>query len=116
MFDPEPREVNALTPVIKDVNITGIIGRNVQGAGIYMYGLPELPIKNVTISNVNFDITGSEKGFSAVMAYDRELSYGEGIFLENTENINMNNINISCVAEKLTLKNSKDIFLKICMI
>ena len=74
-----------------------------------MYGIPEMPIRNVTISNVDMDITGSEKGIYAVMAFDREASYGEGVFLENTENISMNNISIRCSGEKITLRNSKNI-------
>ena len=109
LFDPEPREINELTPVIKDVNITGIMGRNVQGIGIYMYGLPEMPIENVTISNVNFDIIGPQKEFYAVMAFSREPSWGDGVFMENAEK--MNHLNINCVSEKITLKNCENIFL-----
>lgn len=61
-----------------------------------MYGLPELPVQNVVISEVHLNVTGVEKGVYAVAAPERELSYGDGIFMENTRNIKMNNVNINC--------------------
>lgn len=109
IFDPCHREINELTPVIADINITGIIGQNIQGVGIYMYGLPELPIQNVVISDVHLNVTGVEKGVYAVAAPERELSYGDGIFMENTRNIKMNNVNINCIMEKTIIKNCRNI-------
>ena len=109
LFDPNPREINELTPVITDVNITGVIGRNVQGVGIYIYGLPELPVQNVTMSDVNLDVIGTEEGIYPVASYGRELSYGDGMFIKNASNIIMSNVKISSVKEELIITNSDNI-------
>lgn len=111
IFSTTAKEINEFTPVISDVNITGIIGRNIAGVGIYMYGLPELPISNVVISDVHLNVTGCEEGIDAVAAYDREKSCGEGVFLENVSGINMNNIHINCVRENVIVKNCERIML-----
>lgn len=111
LFDPEAREVNDLTPVISDVNISSVIARNVTGVGIYLYGLPEMPVRNVSVNNVQIEVSGSRDGIDAVMAYDREKSYGEGIFLENTRDIQLNGVSITCPGEKLTVKNSENVIL-----
>ena len=109
LFDVNPQPVTDKTPVITDLQITGILGKNISGAGIYMYGLPELPISNVVISNVNLDVVGSEEGVEVIMAPDRAPGYGEGIVLENVKNVDMSNVRIRCTKEELTLKNCKSI-------
>lgn len=76
-----------------------------------MYGLPEMPIQNINISNVNFTVSGSDEGIYAVAAIDIDPSYGEGIFLKNTENIQMANVSITCKAEKTIVKNSRNVIL-----
>ena len=106
LFDKNARPVDENTPTISNVRISGILARGVKGVGIYCYGLPEAPVSDLQISDVQMEIEGSEKGIGAVMAPDRVLSYGEGIFLENAEQIDMHNVQISCPGEKIILKNS----------
>ena len=108
-FDTAPQPVNELTPVISDLGIKGIMAENTLGVGVYMYGLPELPISDITISDVTLNVVGQDGGFPAISAYDRKLSNGEGIFLENTERITLNNVNVRSVGEELTVINSKEI-------
>lgn len=105
VFSAEAKEVNGLTPVLSDVKISNIRARNIKGVGIYMYGLPEMPVKNVTIEDVNLDVVGNEEGLHAVLAPDRKLVKGEGIFLENVENIIMENVSVQCTEEELIVKN-----------
>ena len=105
----ENQEINELTPIITDININGIIARGVKGAGIYMYGIPELPISNIIMNDINIDVPGTEGGTYILCAPRRDISMGEGIFLENTENIFMNNININSKGEKYVIKDCKNI-------
>lgn len=107
----EKQEINELTPIITDININGIIARGVKGAGIYMYGLPELPISNIIMNDINIDVPGTEGGTYILCAPRRDISMGEGIFLENTENIFMNNININSKGEKYVIKDSNNIII-----
>lgn len=107
LFTDEPVPVNETTPAISGININGIIGRNIYGVGIYMYGLPELPIRNVTISNLDFQVRGKEEGIMAILTINRSKSYGEGICVENIHNVKINNISIECSKEKIIYRNCK---------
>lgn len=111
LFSPTPRPVDETTPCISDIRISGIMATNVAAAGIYFYGLPEMPIRNITMSDLQIEVTGYEKGYGTVMALNRKPSYGEGIFLENAEEITMSNVHVACPCEALTLKNVKNITL-----
>ncbi len=111
IFSSEVKEVNELTPVLADVEISNIKAWNIKGVGIYMYGLPEMPVKNVTMKDVDLEVIGNEEGLHAVLAPDRKLVKGEGIFLENVENIIMENVSVRCTEEELTVKNGKQVVL-----
>lgn len=112
LFDTGKQPVTELTPVVSDVRISGIIAKDILGIGIYIYGLPELPIKNVSISDVQMHIKGSEKGVTAVAAPGNPKVYGEGIMIRNAENISMSNISMSdCPSTKLLVENSSNVTL-----
>lgn len=111
IFDPNPKAVNDLTPEISQVTISGISAKNVQGVGIYLYGLPEMSIKDVVMKDIQLDVTGNDEGIHAVLAPDRVLSKGEGIFLENAENVTMEQVDITCPQKKLVVKNCRNISL-----
>ena len=112
LFDEGKQPVDALTPRFSDIRISGILARGVKGVGIYLYGLPEQPIENVTISDVAMEITGCEGGFEPVMAYKRVRCNGEGVVLENVKNITVQGVHLQCRGEALTLKNAENVVLE----
>jgi polygalacturonase len=109
LFDPAPRPINDMTPVVEQINIRGIRARGTLGVGIYMYGLPEMPISDVSISDTELEVVGSADGFPAVTAYERELSRGEGVFLENVQNVRFNDLVLRCVGDETVLRNTKNV-------
>jgi hypothetical protein len=109
LFDKGRRDINPLTPTIKNVNITNIKATGVKGVGIYMLGLPEAPIENVRMENLSFEIEGSERGVGAVAALEREDSKGEGIFLENVKDVVIERVDIKCPLEKYVFKNTSGV-------
>jgi len=111
LFDEGPQPVDELTPRFSDIRISGITARGVTGVGIYLYGLPECPIENLTVSDVSMEIVGCEKGFPPVSAFNRPLCYGEGILIENAKNVAMQNVRIECKEKELTLKNTENVTL-----
>ncbi len=53
-FDADtPREVNEETPVVDGIYFKNITVDTVAGNAIYLYGLPEMPFKNVYLENVS---------------------------------------------------------------
>lgn len=111
LFDEKQQPVDELTPRFSDIRINGITARGVRGVGIYLYGLPESPIENVTISDVSMEIVGCEDGFPAVAAFNRAPCNGEGIMIENAGDVTMHNVNLSCKGKQLTLKNARHVSL-----
>lgn len=111
IFSQEAKPVNELTPVLSDVVISNIRARDIKGVGIYMYGLPEMPVKNVTMKDVDLEVIGNAEGIHAVLAPNRKLVKGEGIFLENVENITLQDVSVQCTEEELTVKNGTGVTL-----
>ena len=109
LFDEGPQPVDELTPRFSDIRISGITARGVTGVGIYLYGLPESPIENITVSDVSVEVVGSKEGFSPVAAFNRKKCYGEGIVIENAKSVAMQNVQLDCKGERLMIKGSKDI-------
>lgn len=95
LFDEKSMPVTHLTPKISNISINGIIAKNVEAAGIYMCGLPECNISDITINNADITVTGCKEGFEAVLAYNRPLSFGDGIVMENVKDVCMNGVKIS---------------------
>lgn len=110
VFSKEKQKADALTPKISGINISEIVAKGVKGVGIYIYGLPEQCPEDINIENIDFDIFG-EEGVEAVMAYDREKSFGDGIFLENAKNVTINNAKIKCCGKELTVISCENITL-----
>ena len=104
LFSDEKMPPTADTPEISGISLSNITGRNIKGVGMYMYGLPEKPISNVRMSNIDFEVTGSNEGINAVSSIGRKKSFGEGIFLENARDIIMTNMHIQCSKKKYELK------------
>lgn len=111
LFSTGKMPVGADTPRISGVSISNIKAKNVQGVGIYMLGLPEAPISDITMENLEISVLECDAGVDAVMAPKREKSFGEGIFIENAENVKINNITITCPGEKIITKNCRNIFI-----
>ena len=63
------------------------------------------------MENIKVSVIGCDAGIDAIMAPKREKSFGEGIFIENAENVKINNITITCTGEKITAKNCSNTFI-----
>ncbi len=111
LFDERPQPVDELTPSFSDIRISGITARGVTGVGIYLYGLPESPIADVSISDVSMEIVGCKGGFPPVAAFNREKCNGEGIFIENAKDVSMQGISLKCTGERISLKNATNVAL-----
>ncbi len=109
IYDRSARPVDEGTPVFDSIFINNVICRNTRGIGIYFLGLPEQKIGSINISNVDIEVTGTEKGIEPVLTPDIPLSHGEGIYMENADGIVLNNVNVKCRKRRLELKNCENI-------
>jgi polygalacturonase len=82
--DPEP--VSERTPIFRNIHFSDITAEANQS--VALIGLPEMPIENITFSNINFT---SKQGFSVIDAKNIELhdvqvntEMGSALKVENT--------------------------------
>ena len=111
IFAEDEKAITSATPSIKNIMISNIIIKNAKGAGIYFFGLPENPIENVKITNIDIRITPSKVGVQSVMAPRLPKSFGEGIFLKNVKGIVINDCSIQGALDELILTNAIDTFI-----
>jgi len=111
LFTYEKRPITDDTPSIHGVIISNVVMKNVRAAGIYMMGLPELPISKVKITNVDMLVTGCEEGEECISVFNIPLSYGDGICLKNVENVIINDLTLSAVKEDFIFDNVSDTYI-----
>jgi polygalacturonase len=96
-YDPNTKEepVSERTPVFRNIHISDLTAVNVKDACLF-YGIPEMPIENLTFSNLNIQ---SEKGFVINTAKDIELhdvlvttKKGPSFIVENVDGLVLDNV------------------------
>ena len=73
------------TPTVKNITLTNINATNIKGAAIFMYGLPENKIKNVTITNCNFNFAKNRTTEPPAMMQTPPPVDATGIYINNAE-------------------------------
>lgn len=111
LFSRLPQPVEPSTPVMRNFIISNIIMKNVKAAGIYLFGLPEMPIDNVKITNADISVAGSEEGAHSVSAYGIDKSYGDGIFLKNVKNTVINDCSVNCKKARYITEHVENTFI-----
>jgi hypothetical protein len=104
--ETEPEPVSERTPRFRNIHISNVTANQTKQAG-YLLGLDEMPIENVTFSNINID---AEKGFEFKNVNNIEFHQ----VTVNTKSFpvlsgeNVTNLEIDCV-KTLDYRNKSDI-------
>lgn len=80
-----PLEITEETPSIKRIFINNVKFKNVDGVGIFAYGLPEQKIEVLSIKNSEFSFTGGKTDIEPAMLDDFEPVDNLGIFIKNVD-------------------------------
>ncbi|WP_316858224.1 glycoside hydrolase family 28 protein [uncultured Cohaesibacter sp.] len=81
--DPYPVDIS--TPSIHDIEISDLYIRNVRVAIGAFYGLPEMPIRSVSIRNIHASFDDSQTGDVPVMALHVPVCHHVGFASENAD-------------------------------
>lgn len=100
-------EVDDRTPMLDSFLFENITAEGACHAGCYFDGLPESPIKSVTLKNVKISFTDEEVAPGlAAMSDGCKLVAKQALYAENVENLVLDNVEFSGYSgEKLILKN-----------
>ena len=105
-WDKEPLPVDEGTPQLRDVSITGVRARGVTGSAGFFYGLPEMPVEDVSIRDVIVEMGDGYVEESAQMANSPDLVKA-GFFLRNANNVELKNVQvIGCQTELMLVDDS----------
>ena len=80
-----PYPVDASTPSIHDIEISDLVIRDVRVAIGAFYGLPEMPIRSVSINNIHASFDDSSEGDVPVMALHVPICHHVGFTSEFAE-------------------------------
>lgn len=96
--DRNPAPVDEGTPAIRDININNITVVNATSCAGVFCGLPERGVENVTMSNCNITMDGTQGPKKAAMMKMLEPMEGAGFFMRYAkgivfENVHLHNVN-----------------------
>lgn len=112
VFSAHKLPVSDNTPVIRNISISNVVMRNIIGAGMYFWGLPEMPIKIINIENLYIETLGSEEGVHSIHANHIDKSFGEGIFIKNVEKLTIRNCSMDTKGENIIAENAIDVVIE----
>ncbi|MBB1078668.1 glycoside hydrolase family 28 protein [Limosilactobacillus sp. STM2_1] len=95
VWDKEPHPVSAITPAIKHVRISQLSVMHIRSCAGLIYGLPEMPIEDVSISNSSFYFDSGCVPAEPAMFADAPKLTQKGFFIENTKDCELTNITMS---------------------
>ena len=113
VWDKAPYPVNDTTPKIKHVRIQNINALNIRSCAAIIYGLPEMPIEDVHISDSSFYLDKTSSPTTPAMFADAPKLAQKGFFMENTRNCELRDLLIVGTNDKPIFHNRSNKFLKV---
>jgi len=114
LFSTKPLPINDITPQIKNMSISNITARDVKGVAAFIYGIPERPIENLRLINIEIELDDSSKvnPLDSAMSKGIEAMKGRAIWGRFLKNCRFSEISIiSKNKHKLSIENSRDIYI-----
>ena len=93
--DKLPRPVTDGTPCFRRIHLSQITARQVKYAAGFLYGLAEMPVEDIAISDVSISMApGAEAGYPD-MADDLEPMGQAGFFIRNAVRLRLHNVEVT---------------------
>lgn len=92
--DKFAHETDVSTPVIRNIQIQNCMVNDATAAAAFFYGLPEMPVENVTISDCSISMQEGAKGGYPAMMEDLPIIAQEGIYMRNAVGVTFRNIRV----------------------
>jgi polygalacturonase len=113
--DKRPHPVDSSTPRFRRIHLSHISAREVKLAAGFIYGLAEMAVEEITLSDIAISMADEAKPGYAEMADGLELMQRGGLFVCNTRGIQLDQVVISNqVGPAFRLIDSGDVELSRC--
>ena len=94
VWDKNPYPVDAGTPCLRDVSITGVRARKCSACAAFFYGLSEMPVEGVSMNDVVVEMDpDGPSGLPAMMEGCPEMQ-GAGFFLRNARGVDLRGVKV----------------------
>ncbi|MFA9557852.1 glycoside hydrolase family 28 protein [Evansella sp. AB-rgal1] len=96
MNSPKAIPVTEKTPRIEHVQISNVTAKNCRAAAGFIYGLPEMPLKDIRLSNITFEMTTdpNEQGGEPDMVKEEIIRAGDGIFCKYVDGMEIDRVRV----------------------
>ena len=93
--DKNARPINDGTPRVRHVHLSHITARGAKIAAGFLYGLPEMPIEDVTLDDVSITMDRNAEAGYADMADDIPQQRAAGLFARNVRGLRLRDVEIT---------------------
>src|SRR5512145_392865 len=93
--DKNPRSVNEGTPRLRRIHFSHITARQVKHAAGFLYGLAEMPLEDISFSNVSISISAEAEAGYPDMADDIPSMSQAGFFIRNARHIRLDHVQVT---------------------
>jgi polygalacturonase len=96
MITPEAIPVTERTPQIQHIHISNVTAKRCRAAAGFIYGLPEMPIEDVYLRHITFEMTEdpNEIGGEPDMVRDKKIMAGDGIFAKHVRYLELHRVRV----------------------
>jgi hypothetical protein len=108
--DKSAKTLDASTPRFRHIHISHVIARNAKIAAGFIYGLSEMPIEDISLSDISVSFTDGAEPHYPEMADGLEKMLRAGFFIRNTHHIRLDHVEVTNqIGMAFDLGNSTDV-------
>jgi polygalacturonase len=93
--DKNPRSVDDTTPRLRHIHFSHITAREVKHAAGFLYGLAEMPLEDISFSDVSISISDTADSGYPEMADDIPSMSQAGFFIRNVRHLRLENVEVT---------------------
>jgi hypothetical protein len=93
--DKNPRLVNDGTPRLRRIQFSHITAREVKHAAGFLYGLAEMPLEDISFSDISISISDEADSGYPEMADDIPSMSRAGFFIRNAHRIRLEHVEVT---------------------
>lgn len=113
--DKQAQPITDLTPIFKHIHFSHITATDVGAAAGFLYGLPEMPIEDITFSDIRIAMNPDAVPSLPAMMVDLEPMKQRGFFCSNVEDVLFERVTVSGhKGPAFYVENSKHVSIERC--
>ena len=93
--DKNPRSVDDGTPRLRRIHFSHITAREVKHAAGFLYGLAEMPLEDISLSDISISISDQADSGYPEMADDIPSMSQAGFFIRNARHVRLEHVEVT---------------------